>query len=255
MKLLSIGADSKTVKGVKLGVLIGIMYLAPADVSGYQTCPKASPGCKASCLFTAGYAAVYKKINNSRIAKTVFFFTERARFFEQLVREIAALERRAAKLGLIPAIRLNGTSDIAWEKFRVIRDGAIYKNIFEAFPAIQFYDYTKILARKAALNIPNYSLTFSLSEINHNDAKAALVAGFNVAVVIEQGLKKAAKPAIFDGYPTVDGDESDARFLDPRGGHIVLLAAKGKARHDTTGFTRFIGEGIAPKRISVKIAA
>lgn len=240
--LLSVGRDTKTIKGEYYGILTGVLYLAPADISGFQTCPKSSAGCRAACLFTAGYG-VYQPVRNARIARTHMFFNERPRFFDILIADIERLIRKAERENMVPAVRLNGTSDIAWEKFRVIRNGEIYRNIFEAFADVQFYDYTKVLARKAAVKIPNYHLTFSLSEDNDKDAAEAIRSGFNVAVVLEQGLKKAEKPLMWGGYPTIDGDVNDARFMDARGGHVVLLAAKGKARHGKDGFVRYRDEG------------
>lgn len=238
MKLLSVNRDAKTKKGNKYGVLTGILYLAPADVSGYQVCPKASEGCKAACLYTAGYG-VYAKVQNGRIKRTLRFFRERELFMTDLVEDIARLVATAKRNGMLPAIRLNGTSDIAWEKFKVVKDGKEYANVFEAFTGVQFYDYTKILGRKSALKYTNYHLTFSLSESNTKDATKALEAGFNLAVVLNVG-KKDAKPMQWNGYPVIDGDVSDIRFKDKKGGHIVALTAKGRARHDTSGFVKTI---------------
>lgn len=239
MKLLSVNRDAKTKKGNQFGVLTGILYLAPADVSGYQVCPKASEGCKAACLYTAGYGVYYAKVQNGRIKRTLRFFREREAFLSDLVEDIGRVVSAAKRNGMVPAIRLNGTSDIAWEKFKVVKDGKEYGNVFEAFPDVQFYDYTKILGRKSALKYTNYHLTFSLSESNEKDAVKALAAGFNVAAVLNIS-KKDAKPATFAGYPVIDGDVSDIRFNDKRGGHIVALTAKGRARHDTSGFVKTI---------------
>ncbi len=107
----------------------------------------------------------------------------------------------------------------------------------EAFSNIQYYDYSKCLGRKTALATPNYHLTFSLAENNDNDARLALKQGYNLAVVFNL-KKKDAKPTEWSGYPVVDGDDSDVRFFDPKGGHIVALTAKGRARKDTIGFVR-----------------
>ena len=203
--LLSVEIDAKTVKGSKFGVLTGILYLAPANESGYQTCPKSSAGCREACLFTAGYAGIYKSVNAARIRKTKMFFEERAAFFHTLVKDIVRLAKEAEFRNMDVTVRLNGTSDIAWEKFSVIRDNVIYKNIFAAFPNIQFYDYTKILNRKSALAIANYHLTFSLSEENDKDALKAIKGGFNVATVFNVGRSKPL-PESWNGFNVIDGD-------------------------------------------------
>ncbi len=229
MKLLSIGADAKTVKGEKFGVITGIQYLAPADVSGHNTCPNASEGCKAACLFTAGMAGAFASVNKARTEKTLFFFRNRAEYGKQLVNEIAALVKKAKKKNLIPAVRLNGTSDLAWESIQF--DG---KSIMEHFPAVQFYDYTKSAKRAkrhAEGKMPaNYHLTFSRSESNQAEVLDVIQSGGNVAVVFHDKL-----PATYLGKPVVDGDESDLRFNDAKG-VIVGLKVKGKAKQDTSGF-------------------
>lgn len=225
MKLLGIDTNAKTVKGEKLGYMTGILYLAPSDLSTYQVCAKASAGCREACLYTAGRGAM-SNVQKARIAKTRFFFEDRHAFMAQLVVEIKALIKKARKAGMIPVVRLNGTSDIPWERVRV----GDYPNIMAMFPEIQFYDYTKRANRK---NIPsNYHLTFSLAEDNDADAERALAFGLNVAAVFKGGL-----PETFMGVPVVDGDETDLRFLDEEG-VVVGLKAKGKAKKDTSGFVR-----------------
>lgn len=234
--LLSINADAKTSKGTKKGVLTGILYLAPYNLSGHQVCPKASAGCAAACLNTAG-RGIYTKVQNARIAKTNRFFADRNSFMNQLVKDVEKLIRKASRENMIPAVRLNGTSDLPFEKFPVIRNGVKYASIHDAFPDVQFYCYTKILGRKAALSKANYHLTFSLSENNDKDALKALEEGYNVAVVMNT-KRNEAKPVTWGGYPVIDGDETDLRFLDANGGHVVALTAKGKARYDKSGFVR-----------------
>lgn len=229
MKLLSIGADAKTIKGEKFGVMTGIQYLAPADVSGYNTCPNASAGCKAACLFTSGMAGAFASINKARTEKTLFFFQNRAEYGKQLVKEITALVKKAEKQGLTPAVRLNGTSDLAWESIQF--DG---KSVMEHFPAVQFYDYTKSAKRAkrhAVGEFPaNYHLTFSRSESNQAEVLEVLSEGGNVAVVFRDTL-----PDTYLGKPVVNGDESDLRFNDAKG-VVVGLKQKGKAKNDDSGF-------------------
>ena len=257
MKLLSIGLDAKTVKGESLGVLTGILYLAPHTISGFQVCPKASPQCRDACLYTAG-RGIYSKVQKARIAKTLAFFNEREKFMEILVNDIKSLIKKAKKAKMTPAVRLNGTSDIAWEKMACVVDGEKFKNVMEAFKDVNFYDYSKILGRSYALSLPNYHLTFSLSEENDADAVKALAQGYNVAVVLNIN-KKDDKPATWSGYPVVNGDETDVRFYDPKGGHIVALTAKGQAKKmaasDSNTFVRRVDGKFNTKDISIKLAA
>lgn len=234
--LLSIDIDAKTRKGTKEGVLTGILYFAPSDVSGYQVCPKASSGCIEACLYTAGRGAM-SNVMRGRINRTLWFFEDRESFMATLVEDIKRIVRRAGRNNMVPAIRLNGTSDIAWEKIRVTVDGESFRNVMVAFPDVQFYDYTKIHGRKSATALPNYHLTFSLAEDNDSAAFRAIDEGYNVAVVMNL-RRSEEKPATWNGYPVVNGDETDIRFNDPKGGHIVALTAKGKARYDTSGFVR-----------------
>jgi len=106
-----------------------------------------------------------------------------------------------------------------------------------------FYDYTAITGRTKALSLPNYSLTFSLKENNNNAAIKALSEGYNVAVVMHVG-RKEPKPTTWSGYPVVNGDETDLRFLDPQGGYIIGLFPKGKARKDTSGFVKSVSDSL-----------
>lgn len=241
-KLLAVSGDAKTIKGEKVGILTGVMYFAPVDLSGYQVCPKATDACTESCLFTAG-RGVYQNVYNGRMRKTKMFFEDRITFMSELFEDIRKLVVRAKNKDMMPAVRLNGTSDIAWEKIAFIHNGVYYRNIMEAYPNVQFYDYTKILNRKFALTISNYHLTFSLADGNDADVLKALAMGMNVAAVIHC-KRKDVKPSTFSGFPTVDGDENDARFLDNKGS-IVLLRAKGKARYDKSGFVKPIDYKIA----------
>jgi hypothetical protein len=241
MKLLSTG-NPKILKGTKKGYNTFILHLAPADVSGYNTCPKATVGCKTACLNTAGRGGMFKKgettnvIQEARIRKTQFFFEERAGFFEWLVKDIELGIKQSAKKNLIPVFRLNGTSDLSFEKYEVVRNGVLYRNIFDAFAEVQFYDYTKILGRKVNA-IANYHLTFSAADGNDNDVRKAIAQGYNVATVF--GIKKSLPmPDTYEGRPVFNGDDSDLRFLDPQG-VVVGLYAKGKAKKDTTGFVKY----------------
>jgi hypothetical protein len=233
-KLLST-ANPKIQKGTKLGYLSFILHLSPADVSGAgNTCPKATAGCKAACLNTAGRGGMFKRgentnmIQKARIRKTVQFFTDREQFMRDLAADIRKAIKFAERKGLTPVFRLNGTSDLSWEKYAV--EGA--DNIFALFPTVQFYDYTKVPGRKVE-GIKNYHLTFSQADGNGKDADWAMSKNMNVTVVFDK------IPAEYKGRPVFNADDTDLRFLDPKG--VVLgLKAKGRAKKDRTGFVVFM---------------
>jgi hypothetical protein len=224
-KLLST-ANPKIQKGTKLGYLSFILHLAPADLSGRETCPKRTAGCTAACLNTAGRGGMFKRgentnmIQKARIRKTNEFFNNREQFMFDLYHDIVKAKKFADKQGLIPVFRLNGTSDLSWEKYEV---GTTGMNLFQLFPTTQFYDYTKILGRKVA-QYANYHLTFSKADGNDADVAEALMQGMSVVAVYDK---------IPEGVPSAD--ETDLRFLDPKG--IMLgLKAKGRAKKDYSGF-------------------
>ena len=227
--LLSIDTNAKTVKGRSRGYMTGILYLAPVKESGaINVCPHASEGCASACLFTAGRGA-FDNVRNARVAKTLAFVHDREAFMRQLCDDIRRLIAKAEKAGMIPCVRLNGTSDLPWENIKC----GEHANIMQAFPGLQFYDYTKNPNRIAAHlegRMPgNYHLTFSRSEGNGKIALSILQSGGNVAIVF------SSLPAAFNGAPVINGDETDLRFLDPRG-CVVGLKAKGRAKRDESGF-------------------
>jgi hypothetical protein len=228
-KLVS-AANPKIQKGTKLGYLSFILHLAPSTLSGKNTCPKATPGCIAACLNTAGRGGMFRAgentniIQKARIRKTIYFFEDREQFMFDLVKDIRKGIKMAAKLNLTPVFRLNGTSDISWEKYEA--EGGM--NIFGLFPEVQFYDYTKVLGRKVT-GIANYFLVFSKADGNDLDVALAMAAGMNIAAVFDK------VPGEYMGVEVINADETDLRFRD-KPGVVAGLKAKGRAKKDYTGF-------------------
>ena len=226
-KLLGIDTNYKTIKNKKVGVLTGILYMAPYKLSGKNVCPAASKGCAAACLNTAGRGAM-NVVQAARLKKTNRFWDDRDQFLMDLAEEIRALSNKAKAKGLKAAVRLNGTSDLPYERYKM---PGTDKNIMEVFPNVQFYDYTKLENRFTGAQLPaNYHLTFSRAE--DNDHKIDEVLEHTSAAVVFAG----ELPETWKGYPVIDGDEHDARFTDAGPGVIIGLIAKGKARHDDSGF-------------------
>ena len=227
MKLLTT-ANAKIRKGEKIGFKTFGIHLAPASLSGFNVCKDASLGCIYSCLNTAGMGA-FSNVQLARIEKTRLFFKDKAVFLSQLIKEITAAIKSAEKQNLTAVFRLNLTSDLPWEKIKL--NG---KSVFDLFPQVTFYDYTKSPERMTAFlagDMPkNYHLTFSKSETNGAIAESILKSGGNVAMVFRKSL-----PTKWLGVDVINGDETDLRFLDGAG-KIVGLVEKGKAKKDESGF-------------------
>jgi hypothetical protein len=239
----------KAIKADAFGYINAIHYMAPADLSGFNLCPHASAGCKALCLgWTSGQASMVKRLSGrtaqgnsvrqSRIDKARRFMRDRKAYMADIVRSIELEQAKAFKLGKELCVRLNGSTDIAFEGIKCERNGFEHANLFDAFSDVQFVDYTKNPLRFRRQLPANYHLTFSRSETNEAAALDLLAQGFNVAAVF------AAKPdtGYWQGLPVIDGDKHDLRHLDPKAeagqtGYIIALSPKGRiAKRDKTGF-------------------
>ena len=201
-----------------------IVHLRPSSTSicPYQNIAK----CREACLNTAGLGGIIPSIQKSRQAKTDLFLNDRETFMTMLYKDIEKFVRFCEKKNKKPALRLNGTSDIQWETIK--HEGV---TVFEKFPQVQFYDYTKIPTRKIS-HIPNYHLTWSYSEANQKYANYFDKLKYNIAVV----FSSKTLPSMFKGLKVIDGDKTDMRFLDGNKRVVVGLRAKGKAKTDTSGF-------------------
>ena len=222
MYLLTLN-NAKTIKGEKKGMLTGILYLAPGKISGWEVCPKRSKGCTKACLYTAGHGR-FSTVQEARIKRTKLFFEQRDAFIYLLKCDITELVKKANKLNYIPCVRLNGTSDIEWTRFKIM----------EEFPNVKFYDYTKVVNRFDNPLPSNYHLTFSRNEENDEDVKKAIQKKANIAVVFDV-KKEQSLPVEWNGVRVIDGDVDDVRWMDEQG-VVVGLRAKGLAKKDDTGF-------------------
>lgn len=202
-----IATSSKIAKGLKYDEMTYILYLAPARLSGFNVCPGSTAECVKACLNESGHNRIdihKNTINSARIKKTQLFFNDRPFFMGWLIDEIRSAKIKAEAAGKKFSVRLNGTSDLSPEQFHL--DG---KNILEIFPDVQFYDYTKVYKRVDLVSkYKNYDLTFSFSGNNLIQCMDALQSGTRIAVVFEE------LPDAFLGYPVIDGDAYDMRYVD-----------------------------------------
>lgn len=234
-KLMFTSGNPKTDKNLKIESLkkywIKRLNLAPASISGFNTCASASQGCREACLHEAGNPVFMPQKTLGRVNRTQLYFKDRAKFLSMITREIRNHEINCKKHDLKPVVRLNTTSDIMWENHKIM----------ELFPKTQFYDYSKHFKRMLKYlkgDMPkNYHLTFSRNEANDFQSTQVLKAGGNVAVVFRKEL-----PETYKGFKVINGDEHDLRFLD-EANVVVGLKEKltidkktGKLGRDNSGF-------------------
>ena len=260
-KLLKTEAGYKGRKPIELedgrGVETTGLALAPAFQYGsVNTCPNHA-SCKDECLgktsgnyFKLGGGKDLSEFKGPRLNslnKTVAFFQDPEAFAVRLHDEIAAAQAEAAKHGNKLGVRLNVLSDI---------HPSVYKSIIDAFPDVDFYDYTKLNVDPVA---PNHHYTYSSTGVSDDDVdnfhqnwklmRSRLDNGQNVAMAFSH--KQHLPETIHDEetgktYRVINGDTHDFRPLDKVGegeeGVIVGLKnkkAKGKqaeAHKDSKGF-------------------
>ena len=139
--------SAKAAKADRYGYLNGINYMAAHQTAGVgNLCASASPGCVALCLgLYSGQAAMVadlehgtNSVRESRIRKARYFARDVQAFLDEACQHIEALQRRAAKLGKSLCIRLNGSTDIPYERIKIKSRGN--RNVYDVFPSVQFVD-------------------------------------------------------------------------------------------------------------------
>ena len=231
--------SAKAIKAQSFGYLNAIHYMAPASMAGVgNLCPKATASCQALCLgWYSGQASMVahdsdlNSVRKSRIDKARRFMRDRAAYMRDVVRSIELAQGKARRMGLKLCVRMNGSTDIAWEGIACTRGDTRFPNLMLAFPDVQFVDYTKIAARLARALPDNYSLTLSRTEANDGDVVRIVTSGLGNAAVVFDSV-----PAQWQGLPVIDGDKHDLRHLDPQGVIVGLTPKGAKARRDASGF-------------------
>lgn len=227
LKLLSVNSNAKTKKSDALdtNTLTAILYLSPHTLAGYgNVCSSATEGCKQTCLYFAGRGAM-SSVQQARLKKTKLFFENNSEFMSSLYTDLTLFNSYCKENNLQGFVRLNGTSDIDWQKLKFKSNSL---TCFESFHSLNFYDYTKDFKRKSKFN--NYSLTFSWNEnVTLAQVKHKLKEKINVAIVFD------SLPLSWNEIKVIDGDISDLRPQDQKG-VIVGLKAKGLAKKIATDF-------------------
>lgn len=184
------------------------LFLAPAASSGYEVCPWRTEDCSNLCLNCSGRGAM-KNVQQARILKTHRLMQDSENFMSNLLHEMTAATARCGRLGLQPVIRLNGTSDLPWS--------FIFPQLWEVFQTWKFYDYTKSENRVRLTQFSGWDNTLSYSGENWGDCEGVLRDGLARVAAVFNVPRGQPLPASYRGFPVIDGDLDDLRFLDPKG--------------------------------------
>lgn len=246
-RLLTIG-NPKLTKGNIKGYISAGLGMAPSKISGTDMCPFASDGCRLACLNHAGRGAFDPQVHVARLRRTRLYLDDRKQFFKDLIMELEKfidfasthvsgpmhewVNKRGQTVkkqtylkqagGSHYCIRLNITSDVRWEAIKI---PGTRQTIFDIFPDVTFYDYTKIPRRFK--RPANYHLTYSRSEDPKSEEYGIeyMQQGTNMTVVFDIDEKHSLPPRYESplfSHPVLDGSISDLRFKDEPG-HIVGL--------------------------------
>ena len=230
MKAINLLSNGSTnAKTSKNSIKTFILYLSPYNLNSKKIniCPKASEGCAAACLYSAGRGA-FSNVQKARQNKTEYYLNDKIGFINNLSNQIIKEYNKAKKGNYKIAFRLNGTSDL---DFVYLLQKYASLNITDLKDFALFYDYTAILGKaKKYLKHDNYFVTFSRKENNHDEVDEAIKLGVNVSAVFSDDLPKTYK-----GVKVIDGDKSDI-LMTYNKGVILGLKAKGKAKKDNSGF-------------------
>jgi len=232
----------------------------------FDACPFASDSCKELCLAYSGHGGMSQSVGACRARRSLALLDDREAFARSLLWAIGLSYRKARRLGLPFALRLNGTQELPWtEAWLSVRlspaEAAALSALFgspidcgirtipEALASVPFlslYDYAKapLYGRSGLLAMREAGIhtTASLAADREGGASRALdaiEAGFSLAVPIlaSKGQELPRSLLLRDDrgrealLQCVDGDANDLRMLDPSpapgfSGLAVLLRLK-----------------------------
>lgn len=204
------GEDPSDVQGLSLLPHALVRDLAPSPIAGVRTlCLGSNEACRQGCLVYSGQNKADPYNLTIKIARSTALVKEPVAFCRMVLEACRFHGESAPRRGYRPYIRLNVFSDVPWE--------LVFPDLFELLPGLQFYDYTKVAARRPP---SNYDLTFSFSGTNERLARHEIEKEkrrIAVVFLLPGGYvarRTADLPARFWGLEVVDGDVSDLRPLD-----------------------------------------
>ena len=210
-----------------------ILYLAPVREAGTSVdmCPRATHGpngCASSCLYTAGRGK-FASIRAGRVARTRFMVTYPAHFLVMVAGNLKAIAKRSRNAGTSPWVRLNGTSDVPWERSQAGRQLIRYGQSL----GIGFGDYTKFpAAERDREPYPSYMLARSAwpTQKSAEEVIELWRSGESVSVVVDDIELLIALGTL--GIVSADKSDEWLRLPEPT---IGVLSPKGDLRSGEPG--------------------
>ena len=208
--------------------------------NSFNTTCRFTGKCRNTCLKDSGNLIMLSS-KRARYCKTWFFLTEPLTFLRLIILEIQKDCRLKSPKGIDCYYRLNGLSDIWWERY------LDFNLMVETIHGLGgFYDYTKALydlrVKENIEDFKNYRMVYSWDEkpIAKREALKYLDAGHSVSIVCQAvGLKKHPHVLnIINNYDfALDGDKHDGRFADPKNALVLLRAKRPLKEYEHLGFT------------------
>lgn len=259
-----LSANSKLKKAAGRYRAIGLAMAPWKFAGGGNLCAMASAGCVEACNGLWAGMNVTTSTRFALIGRARLYLEFRALFLRKLSTELARFESLCIRTGRIPAVRLNVSTDIPWEK--------VAPQIFAERSKTRFYDYSAYSPESRGVLPPNYQLCHSWKEHStFSYVESVISAGRNIVVPFDSAYAPARH--LFGALPesvvfvdrltgreltvrTVNGDRHDIRLRDTDGaGVVVALHGKsGRGRVSAaveSGFMRHHEEGAKLRKVTV----
>jgi len=232
----------------------------------FDACPFKTASCEDLCLAFSGHGGLSLSVGLCRARRSLALLSDRDAFLRSLLWAAGLSYRKARRLGLPFALRLNGTQELPWHDgslsaFLSSEEAAALSSLFGApipsgfltipealasVPFLSLYDYAKAplhgRAGLLAMRQAGIHTTASFAADQPNGSVRALDAiesGFSLAVpiLLPKGAPLPVSLFMRDSrgrealLQCIDGDLNDLRMLDPSpspgfSGLVVLLRLK-----------------------------
>lgn len=218
------------------------LAMAPANYSGRELCVWRTDGCTLACNGFWSGMNVTISTRLALIGRALLWNNFRSLFVEKLFRELSNFDKLCARNGVLPAVRLNVSTDIVWER--------LLPELFTEFPTLNLYDYTKALPKHRPTLPRNYTLCHSFNERTTSaDVRDIVDSGRNVVIAFDSAYAPQRKlwgalPAsvrftndsgLDFELPVINADRHDIRLtaVDGRGVVQGLHGKSGRSRVDS----------------------